>query len=286
LAETATRERAGGRFHLQEQAGAARDRCERAGLNIAADGALDRRQLLAGVTRDGLALVGAAGFVAWALGIAHADTPPSSRLLLVAAVPTLLAPLFASWRSGTLRTLATHVATWAFATLIVLCATGLAVGAVPLDRLPAPLLMALGIVVVSHLAATCAGHLLQGAGTAPAVAREWANWLVTATLWLLAAAPLWLGPLADLGARNGSAPTAIVAASPLVHIALAAGQDLLRTEWFYAHTSLGALQFEYPTLVTVAIAYLGGAAALAVLCYLLSRLDAVASAITRSSRTP
>ncbi|MCM2310279.1 MAG: hypothetical protein NDI84_02650 [Steroidobacteraceae bacterium] len=186
-------------------------------------------------------------------------------------MPTLLAPLFGSWRSGTLRTLATHVATWAFATLIVLCATGLIVGAVPVDRLPAPLLMALGIVVVSHLAATCASHVLQSAGTAPAVAREWASWLVTTALWLLAAAPLWLGPLADLGAHTGSAPTAIAAASPLVHIALAAEQDLLRTEWFYAHTSLGALQFEYPTLLAVGIAYLGGAAGLAVLCFLLSR---------------
>lgn len=286
LAEAATCECVGGRFHLQEQAGAARDRCGQAGLNIAADGALERRQLLAGVARDGLTLAGAAGLVAWTLGVTNEDTPPSSRLLMITALPPLLAPLFGTSRAGVLRTLASHAATWGFATLLVICATALAVGNVPLDRLAAPLLMALGIVVVSQLAAHCAKAALRIAGTAPTVADDWARWLITALLWLLAAAPLWLGPLADLGASRGSAPAeAIVAASPLVHLALAAGQDLLRTEWFYAHTSLGGLQFEYPTQAAVAIAYVGGTAGLAVTCFLLSRFDAAGGAIARSSRT-
>ncbi len=68
-------------------------------------------------------------------------------------------------------------------------------------------------------------------------------------LWLLATAPLWLGPLAALGAEAGlERASVIVAASPLVHLGVAAGQDLLRTQWWYAHTSFGSLQFDYPSL--------------------------------------
>ena len=54
-----------------------------------------------------------------------------------------------------------------------------------------------------------------------------------------------------------------MAASPLVHLGVAAGQDLLRTQWWYAHTSFGSLQFDYPSLAAIALAYVATAVALA-----------------------
>jgi hypothetical protein len=55
---------------------------------------------------------------------------------------------------------------------------------------------------------------------------------------------------------------------------VAAGQDLLRTQWWYAHTSFGSLQFDYPSLAAIARAYVATALALAALDFALSLRDA------------
>jgi len=53
--------------------------------------------------------------------------------------------------------------------------------------------------------------------------------------------------VADLAARGSpGVPSVILGSSPLVHLASAAGYDLLRSPWFYGHSSLGALQVDYP----------------------------------------
>jgi hypothetical protein len=91
-------------------------------------------------------------------------------------------------------------------------------------------------------------------------------WVVTAVLWLSASTPLWLGPVADLGARvDPTTPTLILACSPLAHLAAAAGHDLLRGEWFYAHSTLGSLQVEYPRVEILLVGYALVAAALTLL---------------------
>jgi hypothetical protein len=288
LAGAATRHVAGGRFHREEQVGARSDRRGWIVLNPATDGALDRRQAWADAMRGGLALAGAAAIAAWSLGIAQDDVAPSIRVVTVATLPALLAPLFGRDADGTPGTLGGSVATWLLATLLLTGLAALASGAaLPVTRLPAPLLVALGVVLTAALATAAASRGLQIAGAPRETAQEWSRWLVVAALWLLAAAPLWLGPLADLGASTGPGlAEAIVTASPLVHVAVAAGQDLVRTQWFYAHTSLGALPFEYPALPVIAFGYVAAAVILAAVCFLLSRPDSGGSAPDRTSRTP
>jgi hypothetical protein len=222
-----------------------------------------------------LALAATAIVVALALGIARPDTPSATRLLLAVATPVLLVPLFSGEAARRSTALAVTLAGWIVATLL-LGVVAILFGARPATAQLAPLLLvALGIVVVSRLAASASTHLLRAAGLHEPAAREWARWLAAAILWLLAAAPLWLGPLAALGAAAGpERASAIVAASPLVHLGVAAGQDLLRTQWWYAHTSFGSLQFDYPSLAAIARAYAAAALALAALDFFLSRRHA------------
>jgi hypothetical protein len=228
------------------------------------------RAAAAAPSLDLLVLTGTAIVVALALGIAGPDTPPATRLLLAVATPVLLVPLLAGEGTRTSTALAACIAGWLGSTLL-LGVAAILFGARPASAQLAPLLLvALGIVVVTRLAASAMTRLLQAAGLQTPAAREWARWLAAAILWLLAAAPLWLGPLAALGADAGPArSSAIVATSPLVHLGVAAGQDLLRTQWWYAHTSFGSLQFDYPSLSTIAWAYVATALVLAALNFVI-----------------
>ncbi len=127
-------------------------------------------------------------------------------------------------------------------------------------------LVALGILVVAQRSASIIEAVLQGLGVNASTARDRSVWTVTALLWLAASTPLWLGPVADLSARQEpSAPTVILASSPLAHLAAAAGNDVLRGEWFYGHSSLGSLQADYPRIGTLLVTYLLLAAALSLL---------------------
>ena len=213
-----------------------------------------------------MVLAGTAIVVALALGIARPDTPPATRLLLAVATPVLLVPLLSNEVTRASKALALSIAGWVCSTLL-LGVVAILYGARPATAQLAPLLMvALGIVVVTRLAASATSRLLQAAGLVEPAARVWARWLTAAMLWLLATAPLWLGPLAALGAEAGlERSSAIVAASPLVHLGVAAGHDLLRTQWWYAHTSFGSLQFDYPSLAAIARAYVATALALTAL---------------------
>ncbi|MGH0033638.1 MAG: hypothetical protein ACQGVK_01280 [Myxococcota bacterium] len=86
----------------------------------------------------------------------------------------------------------------------------------------------------------------------PFRARVW----VLSLLGLSASGPLWLGPLAErLGTWPGVA-TAIVAMSPISYLAVLADTDYLRGEWFYAHSALGSLRFDYPGALTASAVYL------------------------------
>ena len=129
----------------------------------------------------------------------------------------------------------------AAASCVVALGLRLAVGA---TVAPGPLVLA-GLVMVAmltaaHQAATLIEDTLRRLGAGDSPARDWSYWRVTALLWLAAAAPLWLGPLADLFAGvRPRLPTFVLASSPLAHLAAAAGYDILRGQWFYAHSSLG-----------------------------------------------
>lgn len=227
---------------------------------------------VAGWPTRALPLAVASMLIAQATGLSGTDASPASRLLAVIALPTLLAPLFVRPSQAAPGALARPVADWAMALLLLAVFTWFTAGGWSLASTAAPLAVALGVVLVTSLATDVTASLARRAGVVATAAHESARWLVVAALWLLAAAPLWLAPVADLAAGSGSASAAaIVAMSPLVHLAIAAGQDLLRTEWFYAHSSLGSLQFEYPSLAAIAAGYAITVAALALCSYALSR---------------
>lgn len=193
--------------------------------------------------------------------------PPSGAVLVMTAVPTLLAPLFWSGGTGPHRELLGSILGWAF---VVLLLAGIAWLALDVRIAFAPLglasLVALGIIVVAHRSKSVMEAALEGMGVEASTARDRSAWIVTAVLWLAASTPLWLGPVADLSARQAPmAPTVILACSPLAHLATAAGNDVLRGEWFYGHSSLGSLQVDYPRIGTLLVTYLLLAAALSLL---------------------
>lgn len=193
-----------------------------------------------------------------ALGASDVDLQPSARIVLVAAVIGLLAPLFWPGRAATLRITTMRIVGWSFAGT-GLAATAALLSGFGLERLPraatALAVLFLALVAVHALAATVEG-LLQRRAAGPEAARESAAWIATAALVTLGAAPLWLGPAAELAlADRPDAVDAVVAVSPLTHLAVANGNDLLRNQWFYQHSNLAGLRFGYPQLAPVMTAY-------------------------------
>lgn len=85
---------------------------------------------------------------------------------------------------------------------------------------------------------------------------EWGRLGTYAALALTASAPVWLGPATErLGAGPGLVD-AVVGVSPLSYLAAMAEYDYLRSSWFYAHSPIGSLRFEYPGRLVGSMAYL------------------------------
>jgi len=61
----------------------------------------------------------------------------------------------------------------------------------------------------------------------------------------LFALPIWLGPVAEAAGNPMWLTNLIVAVSPLSALAVALDLDVLRTNWFYQHSALGSLRYEY-----------------------------------------
>ena len=210
------------------------------------------------------ALAAVSCVVAIVLALRAGPMSPAAATFLAAAVPAMLAPLF--WlREGYARDrLLQSALAPVLAMVVVALGLRIAVGA---SAAPGPLALA-GLVIIAmltaaHQAAALVEDTLRRLGAGDSLARDWSYWTVTAVLWLAAAAPLWLGPLADLfaGARP-RLPTFVLGSSPLAHLAAAAGYDILRGQWFYAHSSLGGLQVDYPRLPLLLSAYIAAAIAL------------------------
>jgi hypothetical protein len=193
-----------------------------------------------------------------ALGASDADLQASARIVLVTAVVGVLAPLFWPGRAGTVRATTVRIVGWSLASAALAAAVAVLSG-LGVERLPhaatALALLFLALVAVHALAATVEG-LLQRRGAGSEAARDNAAWIATAALVTLGAAPLWLGPTAELAiADRARAVNAVVAVSPLTHLAVASGNDLLRNQWFYQHSNLAGLRFDYPRLTPVMTAY-------------------------------
>lgn len=220
-----------------------------------------------------------------ALGASDADLQASARIVLVAAVVGLLAPLFWPGRAGTVRITMVRIVAWSLASAGLAAAIALISG-LGVDRLPraatALAVLFLALVAVHAVAATVEG-LLQRRAAGPEAARESAAWIATAALMTLGAAPLWLGPAAELAlADRPRAVDAVVAVSPLTHLAVASGNDLLRNQWFYQHSNLAGLRFDYPRLAPVMTAYCLLAAVLLLVPALRGTRSAAAARVTET----
>jgi hypothetical protein len=77
----------------------------------------------------------------------------------------------------------------------------------------------------------------------------------SAVLLVVAAGPVWLGPVVYRTDPAQPLTDAVIAASPLTHLAVAGGVDYLRSDWFYRNAPFGALRYEYPGLAVVVAGY-------------------------------
>jgi diacylglycerol kinase len=114
----------------------------------------------------------------------------------------------------------------------------------------------LPILLLTHAVAAVVETRLRRKSDDAALARDVASRTAATGLALLGAVPLWLGPVADLlSARHDGLVDAIVGISPLTHLAVASGNDLLRNDWLYEHANLAALPVAYPGVQALAGCY-------------------------------
>jgi hypothetical protein len=193
-----------------------------------------------------------------AVGAGSDDLQPSALRVMLTAVVGLLSLLFWPGAAATPARTAWRVVAWSAAATLLAAVALRVTGQVlqPWPRILSSCAMLLLILLVAHaLAAALEARLRAGRADAHG-AREAAGRTVAMVLALLGTLPLWAGPLAELlSGRHEWAVDAAVAASPLTHLAVASGNDLLRNQWLYQHANLAGLQFSYPGLFEVAVSY-------------------------------
>jgi hypothetical protein len=194
-------------------------------------------------------LLVAALMILVALGAADPDLQPSALRLMVTTAVALLAPLFWPGIAATPARTVLRVVGWSVAAAclaaLALSAFGTALLA-PSRAFVACAMLTLILIVTHALAAILEGQWRELPATAQG-ARELACRTSALLLALLGSLPLWLGPTAELlSARYDWVVDAILGMSPLTHLAIASGNDLLRNQWFYQHSNLASLQVAYP----------------------------------------
>lgn len=181
------------------------------------------------------------------------DLPASGQRVVVAAAVVLVALLLWPGLAATPKRSAWRVVLWsALAAFAWVCAVLLAAGfRGPATPALEPVFLVgavlLALLLLTHaLVAALEAHW-RGTSRSAEMARERAGGTVVIVLALLAALPLWLGPLAELLSRDHEwLVDAVIGASPLTHLAVASGNDLLRNQWLYQHSNLAAVPFSYP----------------------------------------
>lgn len=222
----------------------------------------------------------AVGFAFVAFGVSAGELQPSLARLAVTALTALLAPLFWPGCATTTKRTAGRVLWWsALATCVAaLLLLAAAPAPQPPARVAAACLMLLPILLLSHAAAAALEAHWNAAPAAAPAARAISGPVVVLTLGLAGGLPLWAGPLAErLMPQLPGGVDALLAASPLAHLALASGNDLLRNQWLYERSNLALLRFEYPTLADVAGAYAAACVLMALAAVTLLRRRRLAS---------
>lgn len=226
--------------------------------------------------RWGMLLVAALMILA-ACGAADPDVQPSALRLMVTTVVALLAPLFWPGFAATAARTVLRVAGWSVAAA---CLAALALGVFgtapqpPWRVLMACTMLTLILILTHALAAMLEGRWRRLSADSQSC-RELAGRTAALVLALLGSLPLWLGPAAELlSARHDWVIDATLVMSPLMHLAVASGNDLLRNEWFYQHSNLASLQISYPRLAHLAWSYVSACSTLALvaLAFLRPRL--------------
>ena len=212
-------------------------------------------------------LVAATLLILAVFGALAPDLQPSALRVAVTAVVGLLAPFFWPGRAATPTRTALRIAAWsAAAACVAAIALGIGINpGQPFPRILAACTMLMLILLVTHAVAAGIEEICRQSGDAGS-AREMAGRTAAIVLALLGSLPLWLGPAGELLA--GGHPwviDAVVGVSPLTHLAVASGNDLLRNQWFYQHSNLAALQFSYPDLTELTLYYSAACLVLAVI---------------------
>ena len=193
-----------------------------------------------------------------AVGARADDLQPSALRVLVTAVVGLLSVLFWPGVAATPARTTWRVVAWSAAASLLAAAalrvTGQAMQ--PYPKIFLSCVMLLLILLVAHAFAAALEARLRAGSDCAHAAREAAGRHVAMALVLLGSLPLWAGPLAELlSGRHEWAIDAAIGASPLTHLAVASGNDLLRNQWLYQHANLSGLQFSYPGLFEVGVFY-------------------------------
>ena len=193
-----------------------------------------------------------------AFGAMAADLQPSAQRLAVTAIVALLALLFWPGSAATRRQTVLRIAGWSLAaagTAAVVLRTFGAAGQ-PLAATLGSCAMLLALLLLMQALAAMLEMYLRGPSRPADEAREAAGFVVTILLALLGSLPLWFGPASELlSVRHDWVVDAALAVSPLTHLAVASGNDLLHNEWLYQHSNLAALPVSYPDLTPLVWSY-------------------------------
>lgn len=207
--------------------------------------------------RFGLLLVSSLLMLA-ALGATDPDIRPSGQRLAVTAVIGLLAPVLWPGCAATSARTVVRIASWSAAAACMAAIVLQILGnpAQPFLSVLVSCMMLLLILLLTHALAAAFEWRLRGSSGDAKTARELAGRTVAIALAFLGSLPLWLGPAAELlSTRRAGIIDTVIGISPLTHLAVASDNDLLRNQWFYQQANLAALQFSYPGLAELALAY-------------------------------
>ena len=213
--------------------------------------------------RWGMLLVAAWSILA-AWGATSAPAQPSAFRIEVTAVIGLLAPLFWPGRAANSSRTSLRVVAWTAAAAASAAIALLAHAAQRWGAVASTCAMLMAILVLSHAAAAVLERRWSAPSADAGSARELAGRAVASALAALGTLPFWLGPAAEsLLARHPGIIDVLVALSPVTHLAVASGNDLLHNPWLYEHSNLAVLPVSYPGLGTLAMGYASACAVLA-----------------------
>ncbi|TPW14104.1 MAG: hypothetical protein FD130_1440 [Halothiobacillaceae bacterium] len=181
----------------------------------------------------------------------NGTTPLSHKayLVVVAAVTIIAGNMAYPYNSFTSLKPAVGFALWS---LLLACSAGLTLlvhSATLSSQTPTYLALALAVFSLSFLLC-CVRHLCTTISCKSPP--------IPATLTLLAiltTLPFWLAPVINLATMNQGLIDLILLANPMVYLAVMVDFDILRSDWFYEHTPYGAIQYHYPSKLSLTVYY-------------------------------